>query len=210
MNRSNTTSEKFLALKEALQQYQIERLRQTFADIEETPEYTRLAHFFYEEIYGHQDFGFRTEGIKTLHHKLSGLLKGEIIEAMGKVIELNELSDTLDDLMVEKMAEMGIQPPLDERKYQEVYRSLDNYEQRVYQINLLIEVIKEMHHISRMRFIGLSLKVVSKAAHVAGFGKIMDFLYAGYEAFHSAKDIDFFAETIRERELAINRRLFGK
>lgn len=210
MNLTDKQDDNFLQIKQTLQEYQAERIRKTYADIERLPQYTKLAHFFFDEIYGPHDFGFRNESIKSLHHKLSGFLKGEIINAVGKVIELNDLSDELDNRMVNKMIEFKIDSKLNEEKYKAIYQSLDNYDQRIYQINLLVDSVKAVHHVSQMRLIGLSLKIVQRAAHFAGFGKIMDFLYNGYEAFHSIKDIEFFANTILERELEINDRMFDK
>lgn len=203
------TEERYTILKEALQSFQAARIRHTYADVTAMPQYAKLGEFFFEQIYGPQDFGFRNHSIKSLHHKLSGFLKGEIIEGMGKVIELQDLSDALDEQMAQVMLKRQIGPELTMPQYAEIYRALDNYDQRVHQIDLLVESVKAIHHISQIRFIGWSLKIVDKAAHLAGTGKIMDFLVQGYDAFHSAKNIDFFTQTIEQREKALNNRLFG-
>ncbi|NIT57984.1 MAG: hypothetical protein GWN00_17675, partial [Aliifodinibius sp.] len=83
MKESEKSDERFHTLKKALQEYQANRIRRTYADIEQMPQYTQLAHFFFNEIYGPRDFGFRNESIKSLHHKMSNFLKGEIIDAVG-------------------------------------------------------------------------------------------------------------------------------
>ena len=208
MKQSPGAENRLQVLKQALQAYQAARIRETYADVVALPQYAKLGEFFFEQIYGPHDFGFRNHSIKNLHHKLSGFLKGEIIEGVGKVIELQDLSDALDEHMAQRMLEDGINENLNPKKYAAVYRSLDNYQQRVYQIDLLLKSIKAIHHISQMRFIGWSLKMVSKAAHLAGMGKIMDFLAWGYEAFHSVKDIDFFVQTVEKREKELNDRMF--
>lgn len=209
INQAMNAEDRLPVLRRALQHFQAARIRQTFADVVAMPQYAKLGDFFFEQIYGPQDFGFRNHSIKSLHHKLSGFLKGEIIDGVGKVIELQDLSDALDEQMAQVMLERGTGPELTMPEYAEIYRALDNYDQRVYQINLLVESVKAIHHISQIRFIGWSLKIVDKAAHLAGMGKIMDFLVEGYDAFHSAKDIDFFTQTIEQREKALNDRLFG-
>lgn len=208
MSQALATEERYTDLKEALQSFQAARIRQTYTDVTAMPQYAKLGEFFFEQIYGPQDFGFRNHSIKNLHHKLSGFLKGEIIEGVGKVIELQDLSDALDEQMAQVMLERQINPELTMPEYAEIYRALDNYDQRVYQIDLLVESVKAIHHISQIRFIGWSLKVVDKAAHLAGMGKIMDFLVEGYDAFHSVKDINFFVQSIEQREKALNDRLF--
>jgi hypothetical protein len=209
MNLSPHTADKLISLMQGVQHFQSARIRQTYADLVAMPQYAKLGNFFFEQLYGPQDFGFRNHSIKSLHHKLSGFLKGEIIEGVGKVIELQDLSDALDEQMAQLMLERRIGRELTMPEYAEIYRAPDNYEQRLYQIDLLVESVKAIHHISQMRFIGWSLKVVSKAAHLAGMGKIIDFLVQGYDAFHSAKDIDFFVQTIDQREKALNDQLFG-
>ncbi len=201
--------DRFFLLKRALQAFQAARIRQTYADIVASPQYAKLGAFFFEQIYGPQDFGFRNHSIKSLHHKLSAFLKGEIINAVGKVIELQDLSDDLDERMAEQMLERGLGPELTMQEYTDLYCSLGNYPRRVYQIDLLVESVKAIHRISQIRFIGWSLKVVDKAAHLAGMGKIMDFLVQGYDAFHSARDIDFFVHAVEKREMELNDRLFG-
>lgn len=209
MKTGTNIQEKFRVLKRALQRYQTERLRRTYADLEEDPAYRRLVRFFFEHIYGPQNFELRNQSIKSLHQKLSGILKGEIIDNVGKVIELQELSEELDELMTHKMLEYGLEENFREEEYQDIYRRCNNYDRRVYQISLLVESVKGIHHISQMRLIGWSLKVVRSTAHLAGMGNIMDFLVQGYEAFHSTKNIDYFTETIRKRETARNEQLFA-
>lgn len=208
MNVSSAGNDKFPSFKQGLQRFQAARIRKTYADIVSMPQYAPLGNFFFEEIYGPRDFGFRNQSIKNLHHKLGGFLKGEIIDGVGRVIELQDLSDALDDQMARLMLERQIGPELTLPEYAEIYRALDNYRRRVHQIDLLVESVKAIHHISQIRFIGWSLKLVGKAAHLAGMGKIMDFLVQGYDAFASAKDIDFFIQTIDQREKELNDRLF--
>jgi excinuclease UvrABC ATPase subunit len=195
-------------LKKELQSYQAKRIANTYNDFKNNPQYAKLYHFFLEHIYGPRDFGFRNQSIKSLYKKLTKFLHGEIIDAIGKVIELNDLSDSLDNQMAALLEEQGFAHNISDQRYKELYKSCNNYEQRKHQIELLVDSVKGVHHVSQMRFIGISLKAVQKAAHLAGIGKIMDFLVEGYEAFRSADDINFFTDMITERETALNDELF--
>ncbi len=197
-------------LKYLLTLYQANRLKDTYSDFSEILQYKRLAGFFFERIYGPSDFGFRNKSIKSLHKKLHTFLKGEIISAVGKVIELHELSDSLDDKMAEIMSGFDMPDGLSPDIYAKVYRECNNYETRQYQIKLLLESVKEIHNVSQMGFIGFTLHAVSTPAHLAGMGDIMDFLVEGYEAFNSVKDIDKFLACIEERENELNDRLFDR
>ena len=210
MERDKNTDEKLVTLKKLLQEFQASRIRSTYADLAENPEYTNLVEFFFEQIYGPQDFGFRNDSIKSLHGKLSGILKGDIIDAVGKVIQLNDLSDELDFQMAEKMLAQNFDGELTMPVYQTFYSSLDNYDQRVQQIDLMLDTTRRIHTVSQMWMIGWTLKAVQQAAHLAGTGKIMDFLVQGYEAFKTVKNIDYFIETVEAREKTLNDRLFEK
>ncbi len=194
--------------KKILQAFQANRIRSTYADLTENPEYANLVMFFFEQIYGPQDFGFRNDSIKSLHAKLSGILKGDIIDAVGQVIVLNDLSDVLDQQMAIEMQAQRFDSELTMPAYEKFYRSLDNYDQRVRQIDLMIDTTRRIHNISQIWMIGLTLKVVQQAAHLAGTGKIMDFLAEGYEAFKNVKNIEYFIETVETREKELNERLF--
>lgn len=209
MKKSSQAAGQNAALKNALQTYQAARLRATYADIVAIPQYRLLGEFFFEQIYGPKDFGFRNSSIKSLHRRMSGLLHGEIIEAVGTVVELNDLTERLDEQMVQVMVDEGMGPQLTEEQYERLYRACENYADRVAQIQLLITAVRGIYAVSQMRMIGLSLRLVRGAAHLAGFGEIMNFLEEGYAAFRSVKDIQFFLDTVQERETARNDRIFG-
>jgi len=189
-------------LKYALQAFQSNRLNTTYKDLKQHPEYERIGNFFFNKLYAPEDFSFRDASIKKLHKVLKGTVYKGILSAGQKVIELHELTDSQDDLMVERMIELGIGENITMEEYQSVYRSLDNYDQRVYQIKLSTEVTRAFHALSKKWIVAVSLKTVRSAAHILGIGKIIDFIYEGYSGFRKINNIDHFVETIEKRELA--------
>jgi hypothetical protein len=195
-------SQEFIRLKRALQKFQSERLAETYQDLMTDPQYAKIGHFFFNKLYAPEDFTFRDTSIKKLHKLLRGKIYSGIIAAVSKVIELHELSDALDDRMVEKMMAMGIGQDMDMEDYQGVYRSLDNYDQRCYQIDLGREVTEIFYRLSQKWVVAVSLNTVRTAAHLIGMGKIIDFVYEGYEGFRAIKNIDYFIETVDAREHA--------
>ncbi len=200
---TNSTEESnFLRLKRALQAFQAARLNATYSDLKSDPQYGKIGVFFFEKLYAPEDFSFRDASIKKLQKVLKGKVYSGMVSAVSKVIELHELSDRLDDRMVEGMLAAGVGADMTMDQYQAVYRGLDNYDERVYQINLSIEVTRAFHRLSRKWLVAISLKTVHSTAHFIGMGKIIDFIYEGYEGFRSIKSIDFFVDTVLERELA--------
>ena len=198
------TAEKsdFGNVKRALQSFQANRLNATYTDLKSDPQYEKIGVFFFEKLYAPEDFSFRDASIKKLQRVLKGKVYKGMVAAVSQVIELHELSDRLDDRMVDDMLAAGIGPEIDMDQYQMIYRGLDNYDERVYQINLSTEVTRAFHRLSRKWIVALSLKTVRATAHMIGMGKIIDFIYEGYEGFRDIKSIDYFVDTVQERELA--------
>jgi len=192
----------FKRLKHNLQAFQSARLNNTYADLKSDPEYKKIGHFFFERLYAPEDFSFRDASMKKLHRLLKGKVYKGMVSAVAQVIELHELTDMLDDRMVEQMIARGVGENMEMDQYQEIYRSLDNYEQRIYQIKLSTQTARAFHKLSKKWVVALSLKTVRSAAHLIGVGKIIDFIYEGYDGFRAIKNIDYFVETVEEREMA--------
>jgi len=202
MNNDIPSQDSFLKLKRVLQDFQSRRINATYKDIEDNPEFSKIGDFFFNKLYAPEDFSFRDTSMKKLHKALDGKVYKHMLTAVTKVIELHDITDEQDDVMVEKMMEEGIGESMTIDEYQHIYRSLDNYDQRIYQIRLSAEVTRIFHGLSKKWIVALSLKTVRTTAVLFGIKRIIDFIHEGYMAFKSIDNIDFFVETITERELA--------
>jgi len=206
---SNTTStDSFLKLKRALQDFQSKRINKTYKDLEADPEFSKIGDFFFKKLYAPEDFSFRDTSMKKLHKALDGKIYKNMLSAVTKVIELHDISDEQDDLMVKKMLEQGVDESMTMDEYQEIYRSLDNYDQRIYQINLSADVTKIFHGLSKKWIVAISLNTVKTTASLFGIKEIIDFIYEGYVAFKRIDNINFFIETMMERELAWHNKIW--
>jgi len=193
-------NEKTLKLKKDLQTFQSRRLNTTYHDLIENPEYKNIAHFFFQKLYGPEDYEFRNTSMQTLHKAMDGRAPGGMIHAVSLVIELHDLSDDLDNCMVDLMIENGVGADINMEQYQSIYRQLDNYDERIGQIELSLKVTRVFYDLSRKWVVRFSLGTVRRVAHLLGIGKIMDFVYEGYTAFRVIHNIDYFIETIEKRE----------
>ena len=201
-------TEEFLEMKRTLQAFQSRRLKSTYEDLRAMPEYGRIGDFFFNRLYAPEDFTFRDTSIRRLHTALEGKIYAGMLTAVTRVIELHELSDALDDAMTVRLMENGPETDLTMDAYQEAYRSLDNYDERVYQIELGGEVTRTFHHLSRKWVVAVSMKTVKTAAFLFDMGEIVKFIYDGYSSFKTIRNIDYFIDTILERELAWHDRIW--
>jgi hypothetical protein len=173
MGSATTSTDDFLKLKRVLQDFQSRRINDTYKDIETHPEYSKIGNFFFKKLYAPEDFSFRDNSMKKLHKALDGKIYKNMISAVTKVIELHDISDEQDNLMVEKMMETGVDESMTMDEYQTIYRSLDNYDQRIYQINLGAEVTRIFHGLSKKWFVAISLKTVKTTAALFGIKRLL-------------------------------------
>ncbi|RTZ97216.1 MAG: hypothetical protein DSY89_11140 [Deltaproteobacteria bacterium] len=207
--KKRQSSPNFPDLKRGLQQFQANRLNETYADLRADPQYAALGNFFFNRLYAPEDFSFRDTSMKRLHQALEGKIYRPMTAAMAQVIELHELSEHLDNQMVEKMIESHVGPRLTPDQYQAIYRSLDNDDQRVHQINLTVDATRSFYRLSQKWLVAISLKSVRIASQFLNIGEIMDFIDEGYTAFRKIRKIDYFIDTISRREMNWHRHLRG-
>ncbi|RMG67019.1 MAG: hypothetical protein D6715_05620 [Calditrichaeota bacterium] len=193
-----------------LQAFQARRIARTYRDLTAEAEFEALGAFFFDQIYAPRDFSFRNTSIRTLHRKLGATLPRLVVDAVGRVIELHDLTDRLDRQVARRLVEMGAERPLRWRDYGRAYREAGSYEARRQQIELLLEATRRIHQISQWRAVGWVLGVVDLAASLGGMGAVMHFLHSGYQAFHRVRYIERFLNAVSEREYALNDFLFGK
>lgn len=208
MDRPDYSDEKTVALKKALQAFQSQRLIITHQDLIENNEYKDIADFFFQKLYGPDDYEFRNTSMRTLHKAMDGRAPRQMFEAVSLVIELHDMCDDLDDRMVALMLENNIGEDITLQQYQQIYCQMDNYDERVQQIELSIKATRIFYDLSRKWMVRLSLKTVRRVAHFLGIGQIMDFVYEGYSAFRVIRNVDYFVETIETREKAWNDKMW--
>lgn len=201
--------DRFKRVKTALQQFQSRRLNKTYADLQSDSEYSAIGHFFFNRLYGPQDFSFRDNSIRKLHKVLDGAVYNGMLTAVTQVIRLHELTDNMDNMTVEKMLAEGIGTDIDLTAYGRIYRETGTYSDRVEQIELAIAVTHTFYRLSQKWVVGASLKTVHFTAKMLGMGRIMAFINDGYNAFRKIKHIDTFTETIDRREKAWHEKLWN-
>jgi hypothetical protein len=194
-----------------LRSWQMERLTQTHADLLASERYGLACRFFLSDLYAPQDFTLRDQGFQKLYHSLQRFLPPPLLGILRDAIDLNDLTRDLDDkLLAVLIDELGMTDILTSQMYAEAYRRCDNYDDRVRQIEMLVEVGRKIDGIVRLPFIGLALRLAHTPAHRAGWGPVHDFLERGYAAFKQMKYADEFLEIIHEREMQILEQIFRR
>ena len=183
----------------ALQTLQAQRLRREHADLAAQPQYRALGEFFFTEMYGPRDFTHRDEQARRLRQFVN-IVPGLALKDVEPALMMLDLTNRLDDEMVDKLIEMGEPVDFDEAAYERAYRLVDNYAVRQEQLELMRTALYDVYRTARKAFIGTTLDRTEGLAHMTGMSEIHRFLKHGHHAIQTVKDIYHFVETIYVRE----------
>lgn len=189
---------------DVLRTWQSQRLADTYADLLADPRYAPACRFFLEDVYAAKDFRQRDEEIRHLYEIISRFLPDILLRLVKTVIELNDLTERLDEELWTVMQEqLGVTDTITMDLYQAGYRLCDNYDERAYQIELIGEVGQMVDLTTRIPMIATTLKLVRGPVTAAGWGDLHDWIQRGFLAFKHMGGAKEFLATIHAREMAI-------
>lgn len=193
----------------AIQEFQVRRLKRDFRDLRMSPEYGPFCDFFATEIYSARDFTERNDSFRRLASQFRGILGDEIYTGLVRLLDLHSLTDRLDDQMAEAMHAMGLPAGFTEEQYEDAYRALDNYDERIAQIELIMESLAFTHHISRMPLITMALKSAKLAIGIFSKDRVVELLEHACSTLRHIRDIDYLSGEVRRREVTRLDRIYG-
>ena len=188
----------------ALKQWQIKRLRSTYADLLAVDRYRSAAEFFLDELYGAHDVDRRDSEAQKVAPKLAGLLPARAVNALLLAVQLEEIAERFDI----EMARI-IELPISERNYAEAYRATGTEAERVGQIELADRIGKALEKLAKVPMLSTMLHMMKAPAAMWGLSHLHRFLERGFDAFVRMRGAREFLQTINRREVAINERLFA-
>ncbi|AEP11795.1 MULTISPECIES: FFLEELY motif protein [Chloracidobacterium] len=199
-----------LALKRELQDFQVKQLKRNFSDLYTSQEYGQLCEFFAQDIYAPRDFEERNRSFEQISSYFRNALGERLFHGLIRLLDLYEMSDAMDDLMVVTLEKMGVRKNITQEQYDEAYYRCNNYDERIEQLDLIVECFHFTHNLCQYRFIGMILKTARMTSHLFSSSKdsIVDMLERGYQALRPVKNIKPFTDTIYERELKRLNRIY--
>jgi hypothetical protein len=185
--------------------FQSARLRATYADVAAEPRYRDATSFFLDDLYGPKDFSGRDAAMLRIAPVMARTLPESALETAALAIELEALSEALD----QRLAAALPAGPLDGESYARAYRESSQPAERERQIALIESVGHRLDALVRKPFVYRLLKLMRKPAHLAGLTDLQDFLERGFASFREMGGADAFLALIGEREREILNGLFS-
>lgn len=193
-----------------LRAWQAERLARTHADFLRQPRYQAGCQFILTDLYGPHDFSQRDKDAEELYHFLNRFVPEQLLGVLAEAIEMNQLSQQLDDLLLDKLVnELGMEETITPEMYAAAYRLCDNRADRERQLALVLSVGQEIDRIVGQRFSRTLLGLAKRPSYKLGWREFYDFLDRGLSAFRTMGGADEFLQTVIQREQAILDGLFA-
>ena len=188
-----------------LKAFQSGRLAETYADLAGQPRYAAATRFFLDDLYGPKDFSARDEAMIRIVPTMSKLLPHSAVETAAFAIELEALSEALDQRLAKALPAGAIDPAA----YAKAYRETSTPAERERQLELALAVGERLDALVKKPRVVRTLKLMRRPAAAAGLADLQNFLERGFEAFRAMKGAGEFLATIDARERAILKRLFS-
>ena len=191
----------------SVKRWQSERLAHTYADLAAQPRYAPPVDFFLNDLYAAKDFAQRDAEMIRIYPTLKRLLPQSMVETVGLALELDALSEELDQTLTRLLFAKG--NAVTQNSYADAFRRCGSEARRMRQVDLVNSVGKRLDAAVDKPFIYSTLKLLRGPAKLAGLSQLQHFLERGFGAFRHMNGADDFLATIATRESEIIRRIFS-
>ena len=193
-----------------LRAWQSERLARTHADLIASPRYGPACRFFLSDLYAPRDFSQRDHDMLRVYNFMRKFLPAAVLHPLALAVELQILTTDLDEALLEALFHrLGVTGAITPALYAEAYRLCDNYDERVRQIDLVVDIGRQLEGLVRFPLTRFTVRMARRPALQAGWSELQDFLERGLDAFHKMGRAEEFLHIIQKREMRILDRIFA-
>jgi len=198
-------SEKQLTL---LSEWQSARLIHTHKALYQSPDYSEGLHFLFSELYSSKDFSRRDNDLERIFPKIVKYLPTKVIHIVSLLVELNHLTQQLDQQLALVIFHQMKLKHIDEELYCNAYHSCNNETERLRQIQLTQELGSKLDRYARSSTLLFTLKMTEGAAEMKGLSALHQFLKSGFDSFHKMKSVDSLMHEISTKERNLMHSIF--
>lgn len=191
------------SLVQQLSDWQSARLKRSHQDLYQNSQYRTGIDFLLTELYSAQDVSARDRDLERIFPKLVKLLPNKILLTVAHLVELNLLTQKLDQELSECHFSTLKFETISDDSYCEAFRHCNNLAERQHQLELVQQAGDMLNKHSRNSVLRFSLSLSEGPAEMAGLSALHGFIQRGFNAFHSMQDVDTLMQTLLQRESQI-------
>lgn len=196
-----------------IKRVQARRFAGTYADLLTDPRYAAATRFFLEELYSDKDFAERDAQFSRIAGALERLFPKHVVTTAVELANLHAMTEQLDHDMAVLWQDSADADTAESSRYIDAWRSAGRRADRLAQLEVVMDIGRELERLTRMPGLRLALRMMRAPATAAGMGSLQTFLEAGFDTFaqmaRQREGVSEFLGTIRSRELALIESLFG-
>lgn len=204
------TDDHFNAHFVALQQWQVEHLKARHANLLADERYAAVTQFFLSDMYGGLDLRELAAQIERAVPIACRLLPDSVMRTSAGALELNALTGELDEELATEIFEVMGEREITVENYGEAFRRCDQGDRRERQLELVRELAIGLDKYVRSRVIYATFRIANKPAHMAGLGKLYDFLDRGFSVMRPMGSASEFINLFTGKEEVVLQNLLAR
>ena len=193
---------------ELLQEWQRQRLSNSYRDLISQELYRAAGDFFLGELYGGLNFRERDQQMERVLPVMVRMLREDMLLVLAEAFELQALSLDLDIDMTFALQTFEWSE-VNTVRYGEMYRVCGRSKDRERQIELIRHLGLELNELVHHYLVLFLIRTLRGPARAAGFGLLQSFLEQGLTAFRIMGDGTEFIETVWRTETEVMQRLYA-
>lgn len=177
---------------------QARRFEATYADLLADPRHHPATRFFLDELYGDHNFTQRDAQFGRIAGAIERLFPAAVAQLAVDMAELHAMTEQLDTTLGThwlQRPDLGATP-----RYVAAWRQTGSPAQRQQQLQVVLQMGRELQHLTGKKSLRLGLRMMRGPAQAAGLGALQAFLERGFEAFGHMGDARHFLAAIEQRE----------
>ncbi len=206
--QQNPLNQELSGIKAELADWQTARLKTTHHDLYNNLNFKDGIDFLLMELYGAEDFSARDRDLERIFPKLVKLLPASLLGTVSNLVELNLLTQRLDDAMTRAIYTHNRGREINEHAYITAYKASSSREERLRQLSLVASAGDLLDRHARNPILRFTLSVSERPAKKSGLEALHGFLMRGLDAFYAMSDVDFLMQTLIDRESRILSRIY--
>ena len=189
--------------------WQIQRLKTTHAPLYQNPRYRDGLDFLLEDLYSPGQFMGRDADLERVFPKMVKLLPDHVLGVVANLVELNLLTQTLDEHLTSIFTQRYPHQALTESNYADCFKACDNLQARKHQLHLINTTGLQLEKYVKSRVLKYSLNLTEKPAKMAGLHELHGFIIKGFNAFSAMGGVAELLMQIMATENTLLEQLFA-
>jgi hypothetical protein len=199
------TEEQIYSAKKEVVRAQVERFHEFYYDYFNREETLLMVQYFFEKIYN-------LDGRKEWIHlaidsfdKVKNIMKESTRENVEQLMELNQLTDTLDEIMAKLILGKGWKgETLTRVQYDEYYSEIGHSKERAHQLQHVLTNLQQFYELAHRPINAVIIKPVKVMSKMLGIHPLFETIEDGYYACMPVRReiFDAFYEDVKTKEWA--------